>query len=512
MFFSTRFLFLFVAGLVLTSRPVTAQSGGPWAQAGGGGIGVCVGGNGYVYAASTPPLDATVRALNAQGQPVWTQTLTSSMNLVAIQAIAADAAGNVWVTGKFSGDLTADTYTLAGSTAYYGSGFLLKYSPQGTVLRAVVSVRGESIALNPAGEVYLTGARVLAKYDAQGNQQWLKSIGADAAVVALDAGGGVWQAGTFNGTASFGTVQLSRAGRNGYLARYDAQGNLQWARIVAATGRFGAANNSYNPNLKGLTTDGTSAYLAGTFTDTVSFAGTQLVATLNGQSQDGFIVRYDAQGNQQWVRHLAGGLGSGALTTDRGGNVCAVGTFSGNLLPAQATTPFTSLNGNIYVVSYSPQGNLRWARQDGRYSANGSGSGWGIATDAADNLYITGLFSSSITLGGTTLNVTPFTASGFVARLGTTALARREPAAHAAFTAYPNPSGRAAEIRLHWDAPAAPGSTLRLLNTLGQELRVVGLAPGSQDAAVATAGLAPGCYLVQLRTAAGLSACRLVVE
>src|SRR6185295_4959295 len=56
--------------------------------------------------------------------------------------------------------------------------------------------------------------------------------------------------------------------------------------------------------------------------------------------------------------------------------------------------------GSTFVVRYAPSGARVWQRS---FAAPGAASLSGIATDSAGNAYVTGFFTSTITIGTTTL-------------------------------------------------------------------------------------------------------------
>lgn len=105
----------------------------------------------------------------------------------------------------------------------------------------------------------------------------------------------------------------------------------------------------------------------------------------------------------QWVSHLGGNEGdvATATTSDLFGNIYTIGTFSG-------TASFGIYNitavgkGDVFVTKASAStGEIEWVKQMG---AGNEDNGNAIVCDAAGNVYCTGRFSGSITLGTTTLS------------------------------------------------------------------------------------------------------------
>jgi len=174
--------------------------------------------------------------------------------------IATDASGNVLVTGDFSSSSAIfGTTTLANAGGY--DMFIAKYDGSGNVLWAkreggTSDDRGNGITTDASGNVLVTGnfksdsmtfgATVLinlnpffsdlfiAKYDTGGNILWAKSAGGTHEDVGnsiiTDAGGNVFVAGWFRDSISFGTITLTGAGVDFFVVKYDAGGNVLWAK------------------------------------------------------------------------------------------------------------------------------------------------------------------------------------------------------------------------------------------------------------------------------------------
>lgn len=90
-----------------------------------------------------------------------------------------------------------------------------------------------------------------------------------------------------------------------------------------------------------------------------------------------------------------------SIFTDAAGNIYATGSFDGGSITFGTTTLTSAGDYDIYIVKYSADGNVLWAK-----SAGGSGldDSYGICTDDNGNIFITGFFSSeNINFGSTTL-------------------------------------------------------------------------------------------------------------
>lgn len=85
------------------------------------------------------------------------------------------------------------------------------------------------------------------------------------------------------------------------------------------------------------------------------------------------------------------------IAVDSGDNILAVGEFTGTL--TIGTTTLTSAGGaDIYVAKLSStDGSVVWAK---RFGGTSNDVGWDVATDASNNVYVTGRFLGSVDFGG----------------------------------------------------------------------------------------------------------------
>jgi hypothetical protein len=143
---------------------------------------------------------------------------------------------------------------------------------------------------------------------------------------------------------------------------------------------------------EGIASDGAGgAYVAGSFTEAMRVAETSELEAVAGR--DAFVARYGKHNRLMWARSV----GSNGpdwfmdVASDELGNVYAIGTVSGQVdvdkdgeIDVQADQ-----DGQVLVVSYSPDGELRWFRATG-----GSSSAWGnaIAVGKAGEVYIGGWY------------------------------------------------------------------------------------------------------------------------
>jgi len=373
---------------------------------------------------------------NAQSQSFLWAKAAGGTNNDEGNSIATDANGNVYVTGRFqSPSITFGTTTLTkvGTLDF----FIVKYDASGNVLWAKGAAGtkddvGQSIATDANGNVFVTGYFYspsitfgtitlmnssiaddifVVKYDASGNVLWAKSEGGtgyeDGQSIATDANGNVFVTGHFSSTSiSFGTTTLTNTSSPAgeiFVVKYDSSGNVLWAKI--------GGESPLTERVNSVTTDANgNAYVIGSFYHSSIWFGTINLTKTTTTESDLFVVKYDASGNVLWAK-VEGGAGNDdgrSITTDANGNVFITGYFKSPSITFGTTTLMnvgTSIGSlNIFVVKYDSIGNALWAKGAGENDAEIAN---GITTDANGNAYVTGTFnSSSISFGTNTLTKT----------------------------------------------------------------------------------------------------------
>ena len=199
----------------------------------------------------------------------------------------------------------------------------------------------------------------LAKYDASGNVQWAISVGglSNGRSVSTDANGNVFVIGEFTSpTITFGSTTLGNSSSFAdiFLAKYDANGNAQWAKSPAGNGGF-SEGTSVSSDAFG------DVFVTGNFQTPITF-GTIM---LTGDSISNlFIAKYDAAGNVICASVLANkAYSQSSLATDIFGNVYIGGDFTASPFIVGPYTlfpnpPSPAFSENIFVAKYTCCNNL----------------------------------------------------------------------------------------------------------------------------------------------------------
>ncbi len=344
-------------------------------------------------------------------------------------AITADAAGNVYVTGKRQNGTYTDYATV-------------KYSPDGVRLWEA-TYAGESdrddaasaIAVDASGNVYVTGTSreqkpgelsfspketcTTVKYNAAGVQQWVKKFHGsansyDRCYAIAVAGGFVYVAGQSASTGTYGdyvTIKYNAStGGQEWVSTYNGAGNYldsATGLVVDGTGNVYVSGYSLEASMTPYLTTikynsggvqqwaSYSEYPAGSWNTPAYIslspvdAGVLVAGSVTpGSSADFGLMKYDtADGSQEWARYYDGPVNLAdtvvGLAVDSAGNAVVTGSVT------VAESGGELFDRDIAVRKYDAAGTLKWA-------ASYSSSPWknddpaGVAVDADGNVYVTG--------------------------------------------------------------------------------------------------------------------------
>lgn len=366
------------------------------------------------------PLDGTdsqdifAVKLDAQGQHLWSRRLGGTGN-DRVEGIATDSAGNVLITGSFSG--TADFGGGPLSSAGSQDIFAVKIDAQGQHLWSrrfggTNADSGTGVAADSAGNVLLTGyfegttdfgggslpsagsADIFAvKLDAQGQHLWSRPLGGTSIDIgqgiAVDSADNVLLTGYCSGTTDFGGGPIDGPDSQEIFAvKLDALGQHLWGR------RFGGTGGG---NGQGIAVDSTgNVLLTGYFLGTVEFGGGPFDSAGNHAS---FVVELDAEGQHRWS-HSFGGTGQHFgqdIALDHAGNVLFTGHFQGTANFGGGPLDSGFNTSDIFAVKLDAEGDHLWSRSLGGY---GEHVGQGIAVDSVGNVLLTGYFLGLADYGG----------------------------------------------------------------------------------------------------------------
>ena len=389
---------------------------------------------------------------HAQG---WKWGRGTTGNDVKSWPVATDQAGNVFVAGVSSGQISFEYYGLP-----FASGGDLcevaKYDNYGHFLWARSTPNGShsfliNITTDKAGNCYLMGWMLdstmqigqftlvntaypfaqyfIAKYDPTGNVKWVNSGGGRAGIneapPVIFTGGGIarmfglggitaggngelYVATCFNLPAVVaGSFILTNKDATGttddiMLVKYDSSGNVSWAKSAGGAGDdipFGIA-----------VTPAGSIYIAGMFnSDSVAFGPSAIYDTATGpQKWNGFIARYTASGTPLWASG-SGGTGmvyASGIACDEHNNVYLTGGMAEDRIffaGAYIENPYPGRPVQ-YLIKIDGLNSVAWARTMGS-PTGGNVWGYGVAVSPMNHVWVSGAFSDMVMLNDRNLRV-----------------------------------------------------------------------------------------------------------
>lgn len=369
----------------------------------------------------------------------WAGFTGSTANTVYddAQAVAVDAAGNIYITGTTVDPTYGDDDT-----------FVVKLDPNGALVKRVTlggenNDDGYGIAVDSTGAVYVVGST--------DSVQWqitttYAGLGTDAFYAKIDP-----TMSSYVYVGYYGGESTDRA----YSCTLDASNNLYFVGATAST-KFpvtrsaaqATAGGGWDAFIVKLDSSGAQAYgsyvggsgddflysvaldASGNFYTTGQTASTNLPVTpgaaqsTSGGGIDAFVAKYAAAGNLAWLTYL-GGSGddeANGIAVDASGSPVVTGGTASTNFPTMTPYQAASSGGarDMFVTRLSPDGSkLAWSTYLG---GSGDDLGNAIALDNSGNVYVGGSTNSTnfpsnfgwqiANRGGADGTVTAFSADG----------------------------------------------------------------------------------------------------
>src|SRR5688572_3772549 len=224
----------------------------------------------------------------------------------------------------------------------------------------------------------------LAKHDATGQLLWAKHIQGNVSNedVIIDQSKNIFISGQFWDSLFVGSLVFTNSQTHGkfFIAKFDPAGNFLWAR-TSSPGSFAMIN--------ALTTDGSgNVFGSGIFRDSMRVSNTTLVPQ---GSDDIFLVKYDTNGNFQWLK----GFGSTGVEYEP----ILTGGLTGNVFVSYITrvNGFSnfSLNG-FNLKKFNTAGQEQWSKFIFHRFVMSPAN---VKIDASENVYLAASLDTSMTIG-----------------------------------------------------------------------------------------------------------------
>ncbi len=465
---------------------------------------------------NTGSTDVFLVKYDSNGNVLWAKSAVGNY-IDYPWSVCTDPSGNVIITGGYSSPtITFGTYTLTNLSAGAYNIFIVKYDTNGNVLWAKsegsTSEAATSVCTNTTGEIFVTGwfgsptvtfgtytltnsgysSIFLTKYDTNGNVLWAKSaVGSsfdNPNSVSTDPNGNSFITGYFDSpTISFGSYTLTNYGlnKNVFLAKYDPNGNVLWAKSAGGSTGDDAANFVCNDN-------GGNVYITGSYASNTANFGTYTLSNIGGS--DAFLAKYDNNGNIIWVKKSSGSGVNDIIGWSVSANNNAIftsGGFKDTSITIGGTTHTVSSGypDPMYISMYDFNGGLLC-----NFIYSSGGDDWiGIkASSSPADVFVTGDFiSNPFVLGTNTLTLTGVE-NVFTGKLTFDCLAldvKPFTSDNSKTIIYPNPSNGSFIVEIESEIK---NGELILMNSIGQKIYEQKVNTGLND--IKIIGLCNGLY------------------
>ncbi|MBY5310190.1 hemolysin [Aphanizomenon flos-aquae CCAP 1446/1C] len=240
----------------------------------------------------------------------------------------------------------------------------------------VAGVTGGSLAAANAG----SNDVLVAKYDSNGNQKWIKQFGTDksdfATSVATDNKGNFYLGGMTKG--NLGEFNQGEGNYDIWIAKYDGSGKQQWFQQFGSS----AFDEAYS---LAVSNDGSIYSTGWTMGD---------LGAKNSGLYDVWVAKNDKNGQSEWIRQFGTKdyeFPKG-IDSDSQGNVYITGWTLGNLGGKNAGSE------DAWITKYDSNGNSLWTRQ---FGTNGNDAALDMKIDLNGNIFLVGYTDNN--LGGKNL-------------------------------------------------------------------------------------------------------------
>ncbi|MEO0322218.1 MAG: hypothetical protein AAF447_04630, partial [Myxococcota bacterium] len=300
----------------------------------------------------------------------WARLIQGPSEEDEVDAVASDAAGNAYISGKFQESL------------------VIEGAPEPLVSRGRADV-------------------MLAKFSPAGDLVWVRHYGGisedNVFDAACDAEGNVVLSGYFGGTVDFGGVTLRTSGPTDLdmmLLKVSPDGDMLWARSVGGVGSDGGNEVNVAPD--------------GTIVAILDSDGPVRAAdeTFESESRDSYLVTFEpSDGAVRWATRVggAGDVRGKCLAVDARGRAYLGGDYVGALAATDTggrtmeLPAVTRRDADAFLTAWDTDGALRWVKSWG--AAGGDDLCKAAVAEDADTLTLVSQLSGPATLDGRAVSV-----------------------------------------------------------------------------------------------------------
>ena len=265
---------------------------------------------------------------SAEGEEQWAKSIGGNSKIGDV--LETSDKGYI-VQGTFAGSLKLENGIILTSKNWMDDAMIIKYRNDG-VIEWAKSIGGSGVdQINSVAEIrdggYIVGI----------------SMGHNSNTIYLEEG----------------VALYNNGGNDGYLIKYNREGELQWTKVIGGT-------LSDYIELVIETSDG--GFLAKGFFKSSSIdlgCGVTLINNSNTGADDGMLIKYSAEGEVEWAKSIGGNskIGEVLETSDKG--YIVVGGFGSDSIDLGNEVIITNNPrggfGDGMIIKYNAQGEVEWA-------------------------------------------------------------------------------------------------------------------------------------------------------
>ncbi len=425
---------------------------------------------------------------------------------------------NIYITGNFDTEITLpDGTTLTPSVN--GSIFILKFDINGVYQWSIQEdFKGSSLCLaaDYAGNILLSGTFsgtisidgtelvtaggddcFMAKYDGNANLVWAKRAGGESieysSFVSVDGSNNVYLTGEFiseNVTVDNTPHSMLAGDGNIIFAKFNPVGEVTWVKSFAASNHDWYDDVSWPTGMK--TDINGNTYIKGNFSYLAYFDGILLE---NPESYfNKFIVKIDSDGNALWANQITQPKKNhqfdyNQFDIDGDGNVYFGVQAEDTLFFGTDFQYYPSSSHDLFVAKYSTGGSLNWVKtmKGDEYSYSWISS---VAAYNSTNVFVSGFFDSYLSIDNEELSST--SRHGFISMFGENISGFTEVYNSVELEIYPNPANSI--ITISTDKPFK-NAVFNIYSILGKVVKT-GLVNNQNELDVSN--LQEGSYIIKI--------------
>ncbi len=296
-------------------------------------------------------------------------------------SLSIDSEENIYLAGYYSDDIILSEDTITSYTSSAKTSFVAKCDSAGELMW-VDNIENENYADDNViyadinGNCYISHGNSLVMYNTLGIEQWTKALKYTPNSFTVNSSDKILQCGDLEGLM--------------FISQSDNNINEEW--FIRVNG------NSGNGHVIGMLTDNAgNLYTYGSVSNTTEYFGREINEKL-------FVSKQNNSGDLLWLKEfpydggISADIGTQLYIDTIRSYLYITGELDFNLIIPGETTLTPAGSGSIFIVKFDLNGNYVWSVQE-----DFDGDELSITVDYAGNVILTGVFSGTITIGGTEL-------------------------------------------------------------------------------------------------------------